>query len=177
MSSSRKIIRLAKCIYSWPAILDSRPTLQPIGLANFINNWIGNFNDILDDIAYLGGFGFFSKSLTRFAEVWADRVWFSSCFFDIFVLVVQLHYLQKEIAVVQSAKYDSGEGSIRVNEIRKLNTKRAMCCIGLLKMFGDVGIASTYACHLNTSKGNIALFGLLSASAGIYKLYAKAKQT
>jgi hypothetical protein len=168
---------LGKCTYSWPAIRDSSFNTNPVDLANYINNWIGNFNDILDDVAFIGNIGFFPASITSFCEVWADRVWFSSTFFDIFVLATQLYNASGQITVLKALDQASIQGKdAKIGaDIEKMEMKKAMIWVGLWKMFGDVGVASSYALHLNTSKGNIALFGLLSASAGFYKLYAKAR--
>ncbi|CEP00985.1 unnamed protein product (mitochondrion) [Plasmodiophora brassicae] len=178
MSQSRKVLRLLKCMYSWPAIRDTSWKPPADNIANAANNWIGNVNDMLDDLAFFGSLGFFSAPATSFFEQWADRVWFSSCFFDIFVLLVQLHHVNEQITVLRATRQQQVDTGASPDDtdgtLRKLEAKRAMLWVGLWKMAGDLGVATSYALHLSTSKGAIAVLGLLSASCGFYKLWVKA---
>lgn len=172
LSRSRKGFRLLRCTYSLPDIIafassSSTTSERLLALAEQCNNVLGFCNDLLDDVAFLGRLGFGRSSIASWADEVAEKIWFITCFFDIFFLLVQLRRINASLRLASV-----GTGS--AHELRMLQGKRFMVLVSLLKMFGDLTIATSYACKLPLSSRAIACSGLVSGIASFYKLWAKA---
>jgi hypothetical protein len=143
-----------------------------LALADQCNNVLGFCNDFLDDVAFLGSLGFGSESLAELADTMAEKIWFITCLFDTFFLLVDLRRLDSKLKRLFSGGVASKE---RRDEICRLKSKRFMLLLGLLKILSDLTISSSYAFDLPLSKKAIGCAGLVSGAASFYKLWQKAE--
>lgn len=183
LSRSRKGFRLLRCTYSLPDLITASP-VSALSLADAFNSALGFCNDLLDDVAFVGALGFARDSIVQRADVFAERIWFITCFFDIAFLLIKLVRISQQIVSLRGRGGGSGGGGGGGGDDDKemeaaaaaLRYKRFVVLIGLLKMFGDLTIATSYACNVALSKRSIALAGLVSGSASFYKLWLKAAE-
>jgi hypothetical protein len=164
-------------------------------------------NDLFDDIVFMASLGLplISTSMADRADYWADRLWFTTCIFDIILLVRDLvtsqNKVHKQQLVLQyllckqretkpqtsrqgmagSLNHDLPNPDLDLERhvLHTLEEKRFLLVIGLVKLLADLGISRSYALNRPISKTSIACYGLVSAACSIYKLgvkaYAKAK--
>lgn len=162
LSRSRKGFRLLRCMYCVPEILESTSS-SALAVANGVNSVLGFCNDLLDDVVFVGAFGFLRDEIVARADALAEKIWFITCFFDIAFLVIKWYHISMQLRSVSDQQ-----------KATALRYKRFVVLVGLVKMFGDLTIATSYACNIPLSKRTIAIAGLVSGSASFYKLWLKA---
>lgn len=171
LSRARKVVRLGKWTYAYPALLEDVESLRnpeesrALSAASLLNDALALLTDFSDDVVWLGGARLVSKTRAEWWEELGARCWLVTCFFDIYFSARGVREVEEEIA---AAPPDA--------DTRELRAKLTLARVTLLKYVGDLGAALVQNFEPALPLGVEWSCALVSGLCSTYKLWVKASK-
>ncbi|CAG8564344.1 19003_t:CDS:2 [Racocetra persica] len=177
-STTRKIIRLAHFLEPYSDLREYYTGARKISRSStsyeifvhylgVINAIVGIMNDIFDDLYCLGKIEILDKSVAKWAEPIAIKLWFFSICLDIHEIVFKILQMNKKIVKIEKANSE---------ELEKCQHRLYWLKVSLAKIFMDFLFCGYDFFEYTFSDGVQAVSGFLAGILSFYKLWEKETQ-
>ncbi|ODQ52674.1 hypothetical protein SAICODRAFT_19474 [Saitoella complicata NRRL Y-17804] len=188
LSTTRKVIRLGHVLEPISELSDILRAFKsyqlnekdagskrnPLLTLAFVHTLLSISNDVLDDIYCLGRVGVFRKEVRDWADIWANRAWFTGTLFD---LRLNFHSQAKLAAKVEAKRQILMEQKVSDEEYSKqmgaLQNELFWVRMSGYKLLCDCGFSAYDVFHWKFTEGYQHSLGFMSGVLSFSKIFAK----